>query len=580
MSQTKPSQSEPQGADLTRLNDRLHEKISALEKTVAERQHTEVQLQASIKELADVKFAINQSSIVAITDAKGRILDVNDRFCEIAGYSRQELIGKTHRVVNSGHHPAKFFQEMWQTITSGKVWKGEIKNLTKTGQFYWVETTIVPILGGSGQIVQFIAIRNEITERKKVESDLRVSEARWQFALEGAGDGVWDWDAQTNKVFFSHQWKAMLGYEDSEISDQLDEWDSRVHPDDKAQCYADLNRMMSGETPFYQNEHRLRCKDGSYLWILDRGKVIERDAEGNALRVIGTHTDITTQKQTEASLRQLNEALETKVQERTREVELRAQELERSNAELQQFAYVASHDLQEPLRTISSFTELLVQEYGDRLDGEAEEYVEFIVDGSLRMQQLIKDLLAYSRVNSRGQAFAPTNCENVIERVLSNLQFAIAENQATVTHAPLPEVFADESQVQQLFQNIISNALKFRGEHPPQVHISAVPIVDHQAEKDDDEPHALPVAGQAAWKFCVSDNGIGIEADYREKIFEIFQRLHSRRIYAGTGIGLAICRKIVQRHGGRIWVEESTQKGAAFYFTLPTQLTVNSDPPN
>ncbi|MEM9151271.1 MAG: ATP-binding protein, partial [Cyanobacteria bacterium P01_F01_bin.3] len=208
----------------------------------------------------------------------------------------------------------------------------------------------------------------------------------------------------------------------------------------------------------------------------------------------------------------------------------------------------------------------------------AEEYVEFIVDGSLRMQQLIKDLLAYSRVNSRGQAFAQTDCERVIERVLSSLQFAIAENQATVTYDRLPEVFADESQVQQLFQNLISNALKFRGEQPPQVHVSVIPIADDSTEEGDEDRHALTVAGQVEWKFCVSDNGIGIESDYREKIFEIFQRLHSRRIYAGTGIGLAICRKIVQRHSGRIWVEESPQKGAAFYFTLPSQPTVNSDP--
>ena len=578
MPQAKPSQSEPHGVDSKPLNDMLREKINALEKTVAERQRTESRLQAFIKELGDVKFALDQSSIVVITDAKGRILEVNDRFCKIAEYSRQELIGKTHRLVNSGYHPASFFQAMWQTVTSGKVWKGEIKNLTKTGKYYWVDTTIVPILDSSGQPVQFIAIRNEITERKKVEDELRASEARWQFALEGARDGVWDWDAQTNKVFYSHQWKTMLGYEDSDIGNSLEEWDSRVHPDDKAQCYADLERLMSGETLFYQNEHRLRCKDGSYVWILDRGKVIERDADGNALRVIGTHTDITTQKKTEASLRQLNEELETKVQERTQEVELRAQELERSNAELQQFAYVASHDLQEPLRTISSFTELLVQEYGDRLDGEAEEYVEFIVDGSLRMQQLIKDLLAYSRVNSRGQAFAQTDCERVIERVLSSLQFAIAENQATVTYDCLPEVFADESQVQQLFQNLISNALKFRGEQQPQVHVSVIPIADDSAKESDEKHHELTVAGQVGWKFCVSDNGIGIEADYREKIFEIFQRLHSRRIYAGTGIGLAICRKIVQRHGGHIWVEESPQKGAAFYFTLPSQPTVNSDP--
>ncbi len=402
---------------------------------ISERKQVDSQLKTSIKELADVKFALDQSSIVAMTDAKGRILEVNDRFCKIAGYSRDELVGQTHRLINSGHHPSSFFQAMWQMIASGQVWQGEIKNRAKDGSFYWVDTTIVPILGASGQPTQFVAIRNEITHRK----------------------------------------------------------------------------------------------------------------------------------QAEAALRQLNEELETEVCLRTKEVEIRAKELERSNAELQQFAYVASHDLQEPLRTISSFTELLAQEYGDKLDGEAEEYVEFIVDGALRMQQLIKDLLTYSRVNRRGKAFALTNCEQVIKRVIGNLKFAIADSQATVTYDPLPKIWADESQIQQLFQNLISNALKFRGEQPPRVHISAAPQADGQIDK---ETHDSASKAQTPWQFCISDNGIGIEPDYRKKIFEIFQRLHSRRIYAGTGIGLAICRNIVQRHGGRIWVEESAEKGAAFRFTL------------
>ena len=393
---------------------------------ITKRKQMEEQLKDSLKELADVKFALDRSSILAITDARGRINEVNDQFCEISGYDRSELIGKTHRLINAGYHPPDFFREMWQTITRGEVWQGEIKNRAKDGSFYWVDTTIVPIVGESGELLQFVAIRNDITERK----------------------------------------------------------------------------------------------------------------------------------QAEAALRQLNDALEQQVQVRTQELEQRAQELERSNAELEQFAYVASHDLQEPLRTVSSFTELLAQEYGDRLDGEAKEYIEFIVDGALRMQQLVKDLLLYSRVNTRGKAFAPTDCETVLKRVLSNLQFVIVQGESQVTHDPLPDVYADESQVQQLFQNLISNALKFRAEDPPHVHISVI--------SNADEP-------SGDWTFCVSDNGIGIEPEYREQIFEIFQRLHSRRVYAGTGIGLAICRKIVQRHGGQIWVEDSPEKGAAFYFTLPSK---------
>jgi light-regulated signal transduction histidine kinase (bacteriophytochrome) len=283
-----------------------------------------------------------------------------------------------------------------------------------------------------------------------------------------------------------------------------------------------------------------------------------RDATGKATRMIGVNWDITDRKQAEDTLRQLNERLETNVQERTQELEQRAQELERSNAELEQFAYVASHDLQEPLRTISSYTELLAEEYGDRLDGEGHEYMDFVVDGATRMQQLIKDLLAFSRVGTRGKEFAPMSFESVLQKVLGNLKLAIDECHAVVTFDELPEVIADESQIHQLLQNLISNALKFRSEQTPRIHVSA-----SSKEKE--------------WKFCIRDNGIGIDAEYFEQIFEIFQRLHSRRHYDGTGIGLAICRKIIQRHEGRMWVDSAPGQGASFYFTLPNYQELMSE---
>lgn len=228
------------------------------------------------------------------------------------------------------------------------------------------------------------------------------------------------------------------------------------------------------------------------------------------------------------------------------------EELVRSNAELEQFAYIASHDLQEPLRTIISYAQLLEEDYKGQLDADADENIYYIVDAATRMQQLIKDLLALSRVGTRRQKFAPTDCNQVMERVLANLKIAIAESAATVTYDLLPTLVADELQLTQLFQNLIGNGLKFRGEQPPRIHISLLPREDE-------------------WCFCVRDNGIGIEQQYADRIFAIFQRLHSRKQYEGTGIGLAICQKIVQRHGGRIWVESTLGQGAAFYFTIPHQ---------
>jgi signal transduction histidine kinase len=243
---------------------------------------------------------------------------------------------------------------------------------------------------------------------------------------------------------------------------------------------------------------------------------------------------------------------EEKLKEYSEQLEETVEDLERSNIELEQFAYVASHDLQEPLRMVSSYMQLLEKRYRGRLDDDADEFIAFAVDGAKRLQTLIKDLLAFSRVKSRGRSFDSTDSQWIIERVLTNLGELIKENNATVTHDRLPTVMADDVQLEQVFQNLLGNAIKFHSEVPPEIHIGA--------ERMDGE-----------WKFSVRDNGIGIEPEYREKIFVIFKRLHGGEEYPGTGIGLAISKRIIERHGGRIWVETTPGGGSTFFFTLPVR---------
>lgn len=244
------------------------------------------------------------------------------------------------------------------------------------------------------------------------------------------------------------------------------------------------------------------------------------------------------------------EILETMIEDKTRQLYLANQALHRSNEELEQFAYVASHDLQEPLRIVASYSELLAQRYAGKLDEKADKYIRYAVDAARRMQALINDLLAYSRLSSKAKPLEPTDVNLVVDQAIANLKVLIRKSEVELTREDFPTVMADRIQMTQLFQNIIGNAIKFRGPEPPRVHISVE-------------------VGNAEWVFCVSDNGIGIEPQYHRRIFEIFQRLHGREEYGGTGIGLSIVKKIVERHGGRVWVASEPGKGTRFSFTIP-----------
>jgi PAS domain S-box-containing protein len=327
--------------------------------------------------------------------------------------------------------------------------------------------------------------------------------------------------------YFKHvnpAWESMLGHTMDELlaSPYLD----FVHPDDRAGTSKEAAHLSSGrETISFEN--RYRCKDGSYRWLLWRAH-----ADFRTNLIYAAARDITDRKHMEESLKAT------------------AAELARSNEELAQFAYVASHDLQEPLRMVSSFLQLIEKRYAVTLDDEGKKYISFAVDGAKRMQALIHALLSLSRVQTRARPAESSDCAKIFRDVMNDLQLTIAEADATVTCDALPTVMGDSIQIAQIFQNLLSNALKFRGKDAARIHVGAVRWEDE-------------------WEFSVSDNGIGIEPQFFGRIFGIFQRLHSRDERPGIGIGLTVCKKIIERHGGKIRIESTPGHGVAFFFTIP-----------
>jgi PAS domain S-box-containing protein len=359
---------------------------------------------------------------------------------------------------------------------------------------------------------------------------LAQSEERFRIATDSASDLVWVQQIPGDRRDWYGDLDTALGYEAGAFPRTVAGWEHAIHRDDVEGVRAAMRSHLESDTP-YAVEYRIRHRNGSYRTWTGHGKAL-RDQEGRAYRMIGACSDITERKRAE------------------HEREVALAEVQRSNQELERFAYVASHDLQEPLRMVSSYTQLLGQRYADQLDDRAREYIAYAVDGAVRMQQLINDLLAYSRIQTQGKVPEPVDANAVLGDALTNLSISIAESQAIINHEELPVVRADRSQLMQVLQNLIANAIKFHG--------AALPVISISAR---DLGHD--------WLFSVKDNGIGIDPRYADRLFTIFQRLHTRQEYPGTGIGLAVCKRIVERHGGKIWFESESGQGTTFLFTLP-----------
>lgn len=374
----------------------------------------ESDLQKSLKEISDYKYALDESSIVAITDQKGIIKHVNQNFCKISKFSADELIGQDHRIINSSYHSKEFIRNIWVTIANGKIWRGELKNKTKDGNFYWVDTTIVPFLNEFGKPYQYVAIRSDITSRKLAEQEIK----------------------------------------------------------------------------------------------------------------------------------KLNEELEERVSQRTSELEM-------LNKELESFSYSISHDLRAPLRAINGYSFRVQKKLEDTIDEEGKVYLEKIVSNTKRMGQLVDDLLSFSRLGREEVVKMPFSMENLVNQIISEIKQENAITPAKLNVKISENAPGDYNMLRQVWVNLINNALKYSS-HNKQITIE----IGCYKEKRN-------------IVYYIKDNGVGFDMNYVNKLFGVFQRLHSKEEFEGEGVGLAVVKKIIQKHGGTVWAEGKVDEGATFYFTLP-----------
>ncbi|MCP4366430.1 MAG: PAS domain S-box protein [Planctomycetes bacterium] len=468
--------------------------------------------------------------MLIVVEPDGTIKTVNPAVCNLLGYEEEEIVGRQVATIFAEEEQVRMGQVFGNLVRQGSIHDVDTSLVSSSGRKVSVIFAGSVTCSSGGEIEGIICVATNITERKRAEERLRESEEKYRRLIGTANDAIILEDAETGIILeVNKRAEEMIGLPAEQI---VGMHLTQIHPADEAERYKKgfedvvrKGRKTSTEDLFVSH------KDGLKIPVEISSSVI--DLSGKKV-VQATFRDITERKQAERELKKTME------------------ELGRSNAELEQFAHVASHDLKEPLVVILGYLQQIKRHSKGTLEENIEGFVDRAMEGTTRMENLINDLLMYSRVGGGGEELKPTDCSDIIEWVLGNLKTTVEESGAEVTHDKLPTVLANPDQLVQLFQNLIGNAIKFHGDEPPKVHISA-------AAKDGE------------WQFSVRDNGIGISSKDIDHVFEIFKRMHDKKVYPGTGIGLSICKKIVEHHGGRIWVESEPGKGSTFHFTVTQQ---------
>jgi PAS domain S-box-containing protein len=468
------------------------------------------------------------------TDPEIRVIFANESYSRMTGFTFEETIGKKPRLLQGPDTNRDALITIADALEHLLPVRATILLYEKDGTAFWCDFQVAPIADEQGLNTHWMIVMRDITEMKESNRALKALSSSHRTMVEflGTSAGVWDWDVSSDAMECSPRVREMLGYalDDPDFPKTASAFFEIMHPEDTARVRASIQQGIESSEPV-DHELRFRHKDGHYIWLNSRGTT-SFDAEGNPTRIVRVTYDISKRKAVEEELAQKREVLE------------------RSNSDLEQFAYVASHDLQEPLRAVGGFMQVFQREYGGQLDEKGARYVRKAVEGAARMQQLINDLLHFSRITRESQQTEPVDLNKAVEQALVSLSQTVKERNASVVFADLPSVDGDLSQLAQVFQNLIDNGTKYCESDSPVVRITHTELDDH-------------------YLVSVADNGIGIEPEYREQIFAIFKRLHRREEYPGTGIGLAICQRVLQRHGGSISIEDAEGGGSQFILKLP-----------
>jgi PAS domain S-box-containing protein len=552
------------------LEERVRERTTAL-------QEVNKQLLCSVDErtraegtLRDVTSSLAEG--IYVMDQEGKVIFMNPEAEHLLEWTMLELSDKNvHDTVHfrkADGSPLPFEQcGMFKVIKNGiRFVSSDEVFVRKYGTVFPISVICSPVIE-NGRVVASVTAFRDITEQKKMEKDrenlicdleiankelemeiaerinaeeyLRQSEERFRFAMLGATDGLWDRNLQTDEIYYSPRWKAMLGYADEELANHLDTWKRLLHPEDRESTLALVRDFLEGHADKYEAEFRLRHKDGHYLDILSRGSLI-RGINGEALRFVGTHVDITERKQDQKQIRALNEQLKHQVAK-----------LDAANKELEAFSYSVSHDLRAPLRHMSGFMKLLQKRLGDYPDVETRDYMASIIEASKKMDLLIDDLLAFSRIARAETRRNKVSFNTLVKAAIGDIRSETKARDIIWDIDELPEVYGDQLLLSLVFANLISNAVKYTSTRP-----RAKIKIGYKEDKEE-------------FIFFVKDNGVGFDMKYTDRLFGVFQRLHTQNEFEGNGIGLANVQRIISRHGGRVWADGAVGHGATFYFSIP-----------